>query len=160
MGDQAALLRHALADGRLRARGYVVSANGENMIEPLSRRLFTIFDEEYTRTTAFNVEANSIRCVDGLHCEECTIYRFEFVWDDLLAIWPEPVKRSRAGRKPVHDRAAILAEGQDYLSTHARPKSVNQFAAKIEATLRGKSIDPPKRTYLMTLLAPLLKSAN
>ena len=70
------------------------------------------------------------------------------------------MKRSRAGRKAVHDRAAILSEAQDYLSTRPRPKSVSQFAAKIETTLRGKSIDAPRRTYLMALLAPLLKSAN
>ena len=78
------LLRRALADGRVRARGYVVSAYGEDLIEPLSRCLFTIFDDEYTAMTAFNVEANSIRHVDGWHCDECRVYRVELAWGDLL----------------------------------------------------------------------------
>jgi hypothetical protein len=86
MGDQAAAA-HALADGRLRGRGYMVSAYGESMIEPLSRSLFTVFDDD-SKTVTFNVEKNSIWLVDGWHHDKCTVYRAELAWEDLIAIWP------------------------------------------------------------------------
>jgi hypothetical protein len=87
-------------------------------------------------------------------------YRIEVCWEDLIAIWPK--KRSSAGRKPVHDQKAILAEARAYLRTHARPKSLDQFAAKMEDLLSSKSIDGnyPRRTYLTKLLKPLFESAN
>ena len=154
------LLRHALADGKVRARGYVVFDGGENVVEPLPRRLFTIFDEERSTTAEFNTEANSIRHVDGWYPEnDCTIYRVELAWNDLVAIWPEMKKRSRAGRKPLHDRDVIMAVAENFLRTGPRPKSVNQFATKIEKVLREKSIVAPGRTYLTELLGPLLESS-
>lgn len=144
---------------KVRARGCVDGEDADMVaVEPLPHWLFG--NEDPGIATTLNVEANSARHVDGWHGTDHTVFRLELVREDLFKLWPDD-GRPRRGRKSVYDREAIVVEAQDYLATHARPKSATQFAAKLKDALCDKPVVLPGRTLLIELLSPLLElSAN
>lgn len=148
------LLRHALADGRVRSRGYIVSAYAENMAEPLPRSLFMISDDEYTTTTTFDIEANSIRHTDGWYSDSnCVVRRVEIAWEDLIKVWRMPAKLSR-GRKPKYDRDLILREADAELTENGSPRSLEDLANRVTDRLADAGEPAPGRTRMIELLRP------
>jgi hypothetical protein len=107
------LLLLALYDGRVRARGYAVSAYGEDVVEPLDRNCFKT-DEEAHVETRLNIEANSLRHVDGWRdIAAVTFYRLELSWEDLIASWP---KRRDCEQQVDHNNNDAKAVARKFLT--------------------------------------------
>ncbi len=155
------LLRHALADGRVRSRGYIISA-AENMAEPLPRSLFTFFEDEHTTTTTFDIEANSIRHTDGWYGDKnCVVRRVEIAREDIIKVWPEHAPAQvglRRGRKRQYDYEQILREADADVAENAPPRSRKEWFARVAKRLEAAGEPAPGHTLMMQLLGPKYRS--
>lgn len=162
-------LHVVLADGRVHARArYMFLPNmprreWERTDEPLPGKFWSCDvcrGSDFEETLEADVTWEESRASIKKHpLGDCDAFKIEVDQDELFAIWPGR-KTSKAGRKPLHDREAILTEAAAEVSENGRPASLEEFAYRVESRMSSKSTDGnyPRRSFLMELLAAMYES--